>query len=60
MGIVAHTCNFSTGEAEAGGSQVSGQPGLNSKILFQIINKKHKVNILLQMHISYRELASSL
>jgi hypothetical protein len=30
-GTVAHTCDSSTWEAEAGGSQGSGQPGLHSE-----------------------------
>jgi hypothetical protein len=32
-GMVVHTCNLSTQEAEAGGSQVQDQPGLLGKIL---------------------------
>jgi hypothetical protein len=27
LGVMAHTCNLSTWEAEAGGTQVQGQPG---------------------------------
>jgi hypothetical protein len=34
-GQVAHTCNPSTPEAEAGGSQVLGQPGLHQETLPQ-------------------------
>jgi hypothetical protein len=36
-GIVVHSYNPSTREVEAGGSQVQGQPGLQSEILFQKI-----------------------
>jgi hypothetical protein len=32
-GMMGHTCNPSTEEAEAGGSQVRGQSGLQSKTL---------------------------
>jgi hypothetical protein len=32
-GMVVHACNPSNQEAEAGGSWVQGQPGLNSKTL---------------------------
>lgn len=35
-GVVAHTCNPRNGQPEAGGSQVWGHPGLNSKILSPI------------------------
>jgi hypothetical protein len=34
-GMVAHVCNLSTQEAEAGWLQVPGQPGLQSEILSQ-------------------------
>jgi hypothetical protein len=34
-GVVVYTCKFSTQEAEAGGYQVQGQPGLHSEILPQ-------------------------
>jgi hypothetical protein len=30
LGVVVYTCNSSTWKAEAGGSQVQGQPGLHS------------------------------
>jgi hypothetical protein len=45
--MVANTCNPSTGEAEAGGSQVQGQPGLHSKTLSQQnkTNKKKKLKV---------------
>lgn len=33
LGVVAQGCNPSNQEAEAGGSWVQGQPGLNTKIL---------------------------
>jgi hypothetical protein len=33
LGMVAHTCNPSIWEAEAGGMRVSGQPGLHSETL---------------------------
>ena len=39
-GVVAHTCNPSTWEAETGGSQAGGQPGQLSETLTQ--NKKTK------------------
>jgi hypothetical protein len=32
LGIVAHACNFSSREAEVGGSQVQGQPRLCSEL----------------------------
>jgi hypothetical protein len=35
-----HTCDPSTGEAEAGGSGIAGQPGLPSKNLSQKKGKK--------------------
>jgi hypothetical protein len=35
LGLVAHTCNHNTWEAEAGESQVQGQPELLSKTLSQ-------------------------
>jgi hypothetical protein len=34
-GVVTHTYNPHTWEAEAGGSEVQSQPGLHSEILFQ-------------------------
>ena len=34
-GALAHTCNSSTQEAEAGGSQVQGQPRLHSNTQFR-------------------------
>jgi hypothetical protein len=33
LGVVVHSCNLSTQEAEAGGSLVQGQPGLHSETL---------------------------
>jgi hypothetical protein len=33
LDVVVHTCNLSTEEAEAGGLQVQGQPGLYNKTL---------------------------
>jgi hypothetical protein len=39
-GVVAHACDPSTQEAEAGGSQVQIQPWLHSEILSQ--KSKHK------------------
>jgi hypothetical protein len=42
------TCNPSTGETEAGGSQVQGQPGLQNKMLSQEISKKPE-SFLLQL-----------
>jgi hypothetical protein len=46
-GIVMQTYNFSTQEAEAGGSWVPGQPGLHSPILIQKTPKpsKQKLNV---------------
>ena len=41
-GVVAHACNPSTREAEVGGSQVRGQPGLGSETLSQNKNKTNK------------------
>jgi hypothetical protein len=35
LGVVAHTCNPSTSEAEAGGWRVEGQLGLHNKTLSQ-------------------------
>jgi hypothetical protein len=35
LGVVAHTCNLSTWEAEAGRSPVGGQPGVHSQTLSQ-------------------------
>jgi hypothetical protein len=35
VSVVAHTCNPSTQEAEAGGSWVPGQSGLHNKTLCQ-------------------------
>jgi hypothetical protein len=37
MGMVVHTCNPSTWEAEAGGLRVQSQPGLHSNTLPKII-----------------------
>jgi hypothetical protein len=42
-GVVAHTCNLSTREAEAGGSQVQGQPRPYSETLTQKTNKQTKI-----------------
>jgi hypothetical protein len=44
ISMVVHTCNPSTweAEAEAGRSEVLGQPGLYNKILFQKKKKKEK------------------
>jgi hypothetical protein len=36
-----HTCNPSTQEAETGGSQVPGQPGLHSTICLQTKQNKN-------------------
>jgi hypothetical protein len=33
IGVVEHACNPSTQEAEVGGCQIQGQPGLHSKTL---------------------------
>jgi hypothetical protein len=38
--VVAYPYNPSTQEAEAGGSQLEGQPGLHSETLSQKTNKK--------------------
>jgi hypothetical protein len=40
--MVVHNCNPSTPEAEAGGLEVPGQPGLHSKNLSQI-NKQQTI-----------------
>jgi hypothetical protein len=40
LDMVVHTCNLSAQEAEAGGSQIWGQPELHSKTL----SKKKKEN----------------
>jgi hypothetical protein len=42
ISMVVHTCNPSTWEAEAGRSEVLGQPGLYNNILFQKKKKKRK------------------
>jgi hypothetical protein len=42
MGVVEHIYNSSIKEAEAGGSQVLGQPGLFSEPLSQNNNQKQK------------------
>jgi hypothetical protein len=42
MGMVFHTYNPSTGEAETEESGVSGQPGLKSQTLFQKQIKNHE------------------
>jgi hypothetical protein len=41
-GMVVYICNTSPQEAEAGGSQVQGQPSLRSKTLSQQIKKFKK------------------
>jgi hypothetical protein len=40
--MVVHTCNPNTGEAEAGGSGVHGQPGTYSETLSMLQKKKKK------------------
>jgi hypothetical protein len=40
--MVTQACNLSNQEAEAGGSQVGGQPGLHSETLSQKKNQKTK------------------
>jgi hypothetical protein len=50
LGIVAHICNLSTQEAEAGKSQVQGQPGINSKILSP--KKKKKIEVTPLQYVS--------
>ena len=35
LGVVVHTCNPSTWEAETGGWQIGGQPWQLSEMLFQ-------------------------
>jgi hypothetical protein len=41
LDMVVHTCNLSAQEAEAGGSQIWGQPELHSKTLSK---KKKKMS----------------
>jgi hypothetical protein len=43
LDMVVHTFNPSTQEAEAGGTQVGGQPGLHRKILS--LKKENKTNL---------------
>jgi hypothetical protein len=40
LGVVVHTCNSSTQEAQAEGAQVPGQPGLHSET--QLIKNKNR------------------
>jgi hypothetical protein len=50
--MVMHICNPRTGEAEAGGSWVPGQPGLHSETLCQKIKFKGDVQMCISsMHI---------
>jgi hypothetical protein len=43
--MVAYTCNSSTGEAEAGGLEVPGQPGLYGEILIKKQQTKSEVPV---------------
>jgi hypothetical protein len=43
VGVVIHSCNPSTQEAEAEGLRVQGQPGLHSKTLFQKIKGRKNI-----------------
>ena len=43
LGMVAHTCNPSTWEAETGGSQVHGQPQLLSDALRNLVRPCFKI-----------------
>jgi hypothetical protein len=45
-GMVVHTCNPSTQEAEAGGSGVGVQPGLHRETLSQTNNKNIYVSTM--------------
>lgn len=47
-GVVVCTCNLSTREAEAGGLQVWGKPGLCSKVLFQEKEKEKKKKLVIK------------
>jgi hypothetical protein len=42
LGVVAHTCNYSTQEAEATGSQVWGQPWIHSETLLRKRERERK------------------
>jgi hypothetical protein len=54
MGMVAYICNFSTWEAEEGGSQVQGQPGLYQVTWPQKMSVFMGINYLLFNYISTR------
>jgi hypothetical protein len=41
-GLLVYTCNSSTWEAETGGLQIQGQPGLHSESLSQKKKKERK------------------
>jgi hypothetical protein len=41
-GLLVYTCNSSTWEAETGGLQIQGQPGLHSESLSQKKKRKEK------------------
>ena len=43
LGLVAHTCNPSTWEAEAGGSQVCGQSQQLSEALYNLVRPCLKI-----------------
>jgi hypothetical protein len=43
LGVVAHTCNSSTWEAEVGGQRVQGQPALHNETY---LKKKEKRKII--------------
>jgi hypothetical protein len=45
--MVVHACNFSTQEAEAGGLQVQGQPGLYGKTLSQEKKKGENLQVII-------------
>lgn len=42
-GVVVHICNINILKAEAGGSQISGQPWLHCEILSQKSNKEQDI-----------------
>jgi hypothetical protein len=50
--MVVHTCNHSTWEAEAGGSQIEGQSGLPSKAVSEKIFER-KVSVTHAYNPSY-------
>jgi hypothetical protein len=51
QGLVVHAYNPSTEEAEAGGFQTQGQPGLYSNLLSQKTNEKNTIGCqYLQQH----------